>query len=101
VQCCGTVWLYTYVIKSRQGRRNVTIPLAAAKDLTHGTIIYYKHGRNADGTPARFKINGRVKRWKRTPDRVEIPIKRGLWEYAYLENGNLCEFALREDDARE
>ena len=35
-----------------------------------------------DGTARRVKINGTIKRWKRESDRVEVPIKYGLYEYA-------------------
>jgi hypothetical protein len=79
----------------------MTIPLAEAKKLTIGTTVYYKHYQNADGSPARFRINGKVKRWKRKPDKIQIPIKRGLWEFGYLENHNLRDFALTEDSVRE
>ena len=34
-----------------------------------------------DGTARRAKVNGRVRTWKRTPSRVEIPVKYGLYEY--------------------
>ena len=41
-----------------------------------------------------------VKRWKRQPDRIEIPIKRGLWQFDYLTNANLDEFELDEQAAQ-
>ena len=35
------------------------------------------------------KINGRVKTWKRNPDRIEVPIKYGMYDYDTLEwDGN-------------
>ena len=77
------------------------IDLETAKTLTHGTIIYDRFYTNADGSPARWRINGKVKTWKRSPHRVEIPIKRGLYEYGYLTETNLDQFTLTEDAARE
>lgn len=35
-----------------------------------------------DGTLRNAKINGAVRLWKRDPDRVEVPVKYGLYEYA-------------------
>lgn len=77
----------------------MSIPLEDAKNLGHGTIIYLKDYTNADGTPQRFRINGRVKRWKRTPDKISVPIKRGLWEFSYLTNADLDDFTLTEEEA--
>jgi hypothetical protein len=39
---------------------------------------------NADGTPARLKVTS-VKTWKRTPDRVEVRVQRGLYEHYTFE----------------
>lgn len=35
-----------------------------------------------DGRIGTVKVNGEVKRWKRDPDRVEVPVKYGLYECA-------------------
>jgi hypothetical protein len=80
-------------------KRIIMISLEQAKALNHGTILYCKHFTNADGTPQRWRVNGKVKRWKRTPDRIEVPIKRGLYEYGYFTNAHLDEFALTEEGA--
>lgn len=34
-----------------------------------------------DGTCRNIKINGKVRAWKRNPDRVEVPVKYGTYEY--------------------
>lgn len=34
-----------------------------------------------DGTARQCKVNGRVRTWKRDPNRIEVPIKYGLYEY--------------------
>jgi hypothetical protein len=44
-----------------------------------------------DETPTNkreMKINGKVRRWKRDPDRVEIPTKYGLYEYFTFTNND-------------
>lgn len=32
------------------------------------------------------RMNGKVKRWKRSPNRIEVPVKYGLYECTRLEN---------------
>ena len=55
--------------------------LKQAKNLTPGTILYHVTTRNADGTAQRWKVNGKVQTWKRSPERVRIPVKHGLYSY--------------------
>ena len=38
-----------------------------------------------NGRLGRVKINGAVRTWKRDADRVEIPVKYGMYEYAVLD----------------
>jgi len=73
------------------------ITLSEAKKLTIGTMLYAINYTNADGTPQRWKVNGKVKTWKRSPERVQVPLKRGLYEYGYITEDNLSEFSLTED----
>lgn len=63
------------------------ITLEQAKALTDGNMLHHVTFKNADNTPARFKVNGGVKRWKREPDRIRVPLKHGLYGYGYLTNG--------------
>ena len=86
------------------------ITLDQAKELQQGTVLYHARNRNADGTPQRWKVNGKVKVWKRQPDKVEVPLKHGLRNYGYLmslprHNGtpvsNLGTLCLTEDEAKE
>ena len=55
--------------------------LQKAKGLKAGEYVHRPDRLNADGTPMRAKVTS-VKTWKRSPDRVEVRIKRGLYEYA-------------------
>ena len=48
------------------------ITLKQAKDLRVGEILHHTMNKNADGTPQRWRVNGQVKTWKRSPDRVEV-----------------------------
>jgi len=36
------------------------------------------------GCYCRVKVNGKPKTWKRSPERVQIPYKYGLYEYGYI-----------------
>ncbi len=42
---------------------------------------------NADGTPQRWKVNGKVKVGK--DGSIRIPIKRGLYQFGAITNENL------------
>lgn len=54
--------------------------IKTAKALKAGDEIYHTIAKNADGTSQRFKVTS-VKTWKRNPDRVEVRLKRGLYQY--------------------
>jgi len=71
--------------------------LEEAKQLKYGDIIYHKTAINADGSKQRFKVNGKVKTWKKNPSRIHIPLKRGLYEYGYLDEYDLEEFSLTKE----
>ena len=38
--------------------------------------------RDMDGTARQAKVIGAVRRWKRDCNRIEVPIKYGMYEYA-------------------
>ena len=75
------------------------ITLEQAKRLRPGDILYHKLHCNSDGTPQRWRVNGQVKRWKRQPDKIRVPLKHGLYAYDYLENNHLDLFCLEEKQA--
>jgi len=66
------------------------ITLQQAKQLTYGDIIYSNHFTGADNkTPVRWRVNGQVKTWKRDSERIQIPVKHGLYDHAYLCAGEI------------
>lgn len=65
------------------------ITLEQAKNLKHGDILWHVSDRNADNTPVRWRVNGKVKTWKRNPNRVQVPVKHGLWDYDYITEDTL------------
>lgn len=76
------------------------VTLEQAKALTSGTMLYHVENKNADGTPQRWKVNGKPKTWKRSPERVQVPIKHGLYDYDYLTEDTLDLVTLTEEEAQ-
>ena len=67
----------------------MSITLEQAKKLTHGDILHHKVNKNSDGTPQRWRVNGKVKLWKRSPNKVKVPLKYGLYRFDYLTENEL------------
>jgi hypothetical protein len=70
-----------------------------AKTLKQGQIIYHSEKKNADGTPMRARITS-IKTWKRSPERIELKVKRGLYEYATFNQDEIHVLALNESDCK-
>jgi hypothetical protein len=75
------------------------ITLEQAKKLRNGDMLYHTVNRSADGTPQRWRVNGIPKVWKRSPERVQVSIKHGLYTFDYLTEGYLHMVSLSEQDA--
>lgn len=67
-----------------------------AMQLKHGDVIYHVSETNADGTPLRARITGKIKVLKRQPEVFRIPFKHGLRRYGELNNHNNSWWALSE-----
>lgn len=76
------------------------LTLEQAKNLTPGTTLYHRNRRNADGTPQRWRVNGKPKTWKTRPDEVRVPLKHGLRDYDYLDESTLDILCLDEEEAK-
>lgn len=59
--------------------------------------FHHNNWTNSDGSCARFRRNGATQTWKRDPERVRIPVKRGLYEYGQITNGNMDMFHMPGD----
>ena len=57
-------------------------------ELLNGQVFYHKTLTNRDGTPLKAKRNGKNKLWKTRPHFFQIPVKRGLKEYGYIDQDN-------------
>ena len=70
------------------------ITLEQAKALKHGEILYHVSNRNSDGTAQRWRVNGKVQTWKRSPERVRIPVKHGLYAHDAITESELALMSL-------
>jgi len=61
--------------------------MTEAKNLRKGQILHHTTRRNSDGSPQRWKVNGKVKTWK--DGRIRIPVKHGLYTHGAIENDSL------------
>ncbi len=65
------------------------VTLEQAKNLKYGQILHHVSQKNADGTPQRWRVNGKPKTWKRSPERVSVPLKHGMYDYEHLTEDTL------------
>ena len=56
--------------------------------LGYRDIQYHVTLKNADGTPLRCRVNGKVKLWKTRPNEFRLPVKYGLRECFYITEAN-------------
>ena len=71
--------------------------LQQAKSLKQGQMVYHVSKKNADGTPMRARVTS-IKTWKSKKNigRVEVRVKRGLYEYATFNENELEEISVNE-----
>jgi hypothetical protein len=60
-------------------------------------VFYFSPERWSPGgkytcSPRRFRVNGEPKTWKRSPDRVKVPIINGLYVYGHITEDNVSYF---------
>jgi hypothetical protein len=59
-----------------------------AMNLGIGKELYHISNKNADGTPQRWRVNGKCKTWKTRVNDFSVPVKHGLCSYSYLTDLN-------------
>ena len=64
--------------------------LQEAKNLKAGDYIHHTAKKNADGTPMRARVTS-IKTWKRSPERIEVRCKHGLYDYATFTESELSQ----------
>lgn len=68
------------------------ITVEMAKRLPVGTELHHNRATNADGTCQRWRTIGKPRTWKRSPDRVELSVKHGFYDYDRLDEFDLKDF---------
>ena len=69
--------------------------LNEAKNLRAGDMVYHVWKKNADGTPMWARVTS-VKTWKRSPERLELRVKHGLYDYAMFNENELDQLTTKE-----
>ena len=57
-------------------------PVDTAEMVKHCSAKSHIWFRSNDGRAWQCKINGAVRTWKRDAERIEVPVKYGMYEYA-------------------
>ena len=68
----------------------VTIENQSNVNTFYVVSLKYKNGRGN----LECRRNGKTKTWKRNPEKFQIPVKYGLYEYFYITNENAHEFSI-------
>ena len=76
----------------------MAITLEQAKSLRYGQTLYHAKNRNSDGTPQRWRVNGKPQVWVRAPSRVRVPLKYGLYAYGEITETTLDLVYLNEEE---
>lgn len=75
--------------------------LEQAKVLNYSNEIHHNHYTQNKGiTCETWRVTGKVKIWKRSLERVKVPITHGLCFHGYLTEKNLEFFHLKSDCQR-
>lgn len=58
--------------------RRIQTVVEAVEHCSRNSHIWFQA---INGEARKCKVNGKVRTWKRDPERVEIPVKYGMYEY--------------------
>jgi len=79
----------------------MSITIGQAGNLKYGELVRQIRAISQDTgeihvlTPvSQWRVNGKIKLWKRDPERFQLPIRHGLYNYGYLTNDNCHLFTL-------
>lgn len=65
--------------------------------LYRGQILHHVTALNADKTPLRARVNGKVKVWKTFPEQFRVPMKYGLRTCFNITDLNAKDWTIPED----
>ncbi len=67
-------------------KRQPSLTLEQVKSLSYGQEVYAIAEK-----VEKWRVNGKVKTWKRDKNRVQVPIKHGLYAHAYIDEYNFTQ----------
>lgn len=72
-----------YSVGHKGADKELTVrnPIDIAEMIEHCSKHSHIWFLSTDGTARNAKVNGVVRTWKHNPNRVEVPVKYGLYEY--------------------
>lgn len=75
------------------------ITIEQAKALHRTMVIHDEVSRPCSSPqgPFKWRVNGRVQFWVRSPERFRIPVKHGLYEYGQITEGASPMLHLEQD----
>lgn len=65
-----------------------------ATNAHYRQIFHHLTIKNADGSPARCRVNGKCHTWKTRPNEFRLPVKYGLKDCFYITERNASEWVL-------
>lgn len=74
------------------------ITLDQAKALRPGQVLHHTVHRNANGAPQKWRVSGQPKVWVRSPQRVRVPVKHGLYVHDYITETTLDMVSIPEEE---
>jgi hypothetical protein len=76
-----------YTVRDGYDRRKVPVVVKVRDVTREEALALTGHAEFIanDGTLRNVKVNGKVRTWKREPDRIEVPCKYGMYECATFE----------------
>ncbi len=77
----GTFQLPNGYDRKKQEMMTFRNPANVAEMYNHCSTHQHIWFQAQDGTARQAKVNGQVRTWKRDPNRIEIPLKYGMYEY--------------------
>jgi hypothetical protein len=92
---------FVLAASKREYIRLTQLYAATAPQVTLETLLtrrvsefWHRSQRNADGTPVRCRVNGKLKTWKTRPDSFRLPVKHGIKQCFYLTPENVAHWSI-------
>ena len=70
------------------------ITLDKLKSLKRGDVICIPNSPAAGDKVVRWRVNGKVQTWVRSPEKVRVPVKHGLYAYDQITEETLTLLAI-------